>query len=118
VLTSLIAAAGCAEHTIQAYPDELAGIGVVLKSEPVGFVVGSVVDGGPAVEAGIKVGDRLLEVDGKSIEGKTLATVVDSLRGVDGSQVMVRVASAGDSEVMTLKRRVLRKGSVGYQARH
>lgn len=115
----VLLAGGCGDKTIEAYPTELAGIGVVVKSAPEGFVVGTVIDGGPAREAGIKEGDRVLEVDGQPTDGRTLASVVDSLRGKDGSQVMVRIASGPSStEVVTLKRRVMRKGSEGYQARH
>lgn len=116
---AVLLAGSCGDKTIEAYPTELAGIGVVVKSAPDGFVVGSVIDGGPAREAGIKEGDRVLEVDGKPTEGRTLASVVDSLRGKDGSQVMVRIASgASPTEVVTIQRRVMRKGAEGYQARH
>ena len=118
VAAMVLFGAACGDKTIEAYPTELAGIGVVLKSAPDGFVVGSVVDGGPAGQAGIKEGDRVVEIDGQPTEGRSLASVVDSLRGKDGSQVLVRVASGGAStEVVTLKRRVMRKAAEGYQAR-
>jgi carboxyl-terminal processing protease len=38
-------------------------------------------EGGPAIEAGIRAGDMIIAVDGKSTEGKTADEISDILRG-------------------------------------
>lgn len=50
-----------------------------------------VVDGGPAVRAGIRVGDHILEIDGTSIGGHSPDAVLGLLRGRLGSPVLVTI---------------------------
>ena len=47
--------------------------------------------GAPAERAGIAPGDRLIEVDHRSLEGRTVADAVQDLRGEPGTDVHVRV---------------------------
>ncbi|MCY3620396.1 MAG: S41 family peptidase [Gammaproteobacteria bacterium] len=47
--------------------------------------------GGPAERAGIEPGDRLIEVDHRPLEGRTLSDAVRDLRGEPGTPVHVRI---------------------------
>lgn len=116
VAVLLAASCQCSDRTIQAYPDQLVGVGVVLRTEPAGFVIGEVVSGGPAAEAGLSAGDHLVEVDGTPTSGRPLASVVDALRGADGSEVVVRVKGARGHELVTITRRPITRAAHGYRA--
>lgn len=108
-------AAAC-QRTIQSYPDEFAGIGVVLRESAKGLVVSSLVEGGPAAEAGVHLGDTLKAVDGREIGGEKLASVVAKLRGVPGSSVVVTLeAEGGARDTFTLQRRSLTRRAGGYE---
>ena len=54
--------------------------------------------GAPAERAGIAAGDRLIEVNHQSFEGRTVADAVQELRGEPGTDVHVRVARQSISE--------------------
>jgi C-terminal processing protease CtpA/Prc len=57
----------------------------------------------------------VLAINGESVQGKTLATVVDALRGKDGSPVVVRVHSTKGNEVtVTLTRQKLARNGSDY----
>lgn len=111
--------AGCPERRIEAYPDELAGVGVVVERTGDGFVVGRLIDRGPAAEAGVRIGDRIAAVDGRATRDQTLANVIASLRGRDGSEVQVAVQNEAGLSLVTLRRRVLSRtgGARDYRTR-
>jgi carboxyl-terminal processing protease len=60
----------------------------------------------PAFRAGLRYGDRIVEVDGQSMAGKVSAEVRDKLRGPRGSTVRVTVerASTGTRETVAIVR--------------
>ena len=68
--------------------DAGAGLGLLRKGRAV--VVSDVVPGGPGQAAGVRVGDRLLSVDGKRLRGG-LAGAQDLLSGPDGTTLSVHV---------------------------
>lgn len=110
----VLSAASC-ERTLSAYPDEFAGAGLVLKSTAQGFVVSELVSDGPASEAGIRVGATLDAIDGRPVNGRTLASVVDQLRGRPDSEVILTMVGAGGTrETYTLHRRQLVRADAGY----
>jgi C-terminal peptidase prc len=59
--------------------------------------------GGPAHRAGIKPGELIVEVDGKSTRDVTLMKAVDWLRGEEGSTLTVKVRAPGTAEARTVK---------------
>ncbi|HUG82814.1 MAG TPA: PDZ domain-containing protein [Bryobacterales bacterium] len=67
-----------------------ASAGLVLASEPDGFLVESVVDNSTAARAGIRSGDRLLTVDGTSVRSAAQARAVLEGRNGQGRFVVVR----------------------------
>ncbi|MDA1315041.1 MAG: PDZ domain-containing protein [Acidobacteria bacterium] len=64
--------------------------GLVLASEPEGFVVESVVDDSAAARAGIRSGDRLVSVDGSGVRSAAQARVVLEGRDAKGRFVVVQ----------------------------
>src|SRR5262249_31568702 len=70
---------------------ELAGIGALLVPGPQGVSVSWVLDGGPAMAAGLHLGDVLVRIDGLDVQGLSMTDCVQRLRGPEGSRVLVTV---------------------------
>jgi len=84
-----------------------AGIGAVLHmaTDEAGeekIVIGSVIPAGPAAKAGIRDGDRILEVDGKPVKGLGLKEVVERIRGEAGAEVTLKLAREGADEPLEI----------------
>ena len=69
------------------------GLELVQDEAPGELVVSSPVVSGPAWQAGIVAGDRIIAIDGEPIHGVPLAQVVGLLRGPIGTPVMLRIAA-------------------------
>jgi hypothetical protein len=89
---------------------EFEGIGAILSPSSMGIQVASLVEGGPAAEAGIRRGDRLVRVDGTSAEEMTLSDAMQRLRGPEGSRVTITLAreTEGTVEVTVVRGRIER----------
>src|SRR5262249_40948978 len=59
--------------------------------------------GGPAHKAGARVNDLILSVDGASTEGKTIAQVVEMIRGEEGTEVTFTVRQPKSDEKRDLR---------------
>lgn len=71
---------------------EFSGIGAELSLNDQNQVeVISPLDGSPAIKAGIKSGDLIVRVDGKSTAGWTIAQAVETIRGPKGTKVNLTV---------------------------
>ncbi|MFQ5824258.1 MAG: S41 family peptidase [bacterium] len=55
-------------------------------------------DGTPALRAGIREGDKIIEVDGKNSKGMSITGVANLLRGEIGSEVFLKIAREGEDE--------------------
>ncbi|MCO6455947.1 MAG: S41 family peptidase [Pirellulaceae bacterium] len=84
------------------------GLGVELKLEPRELLVVHVIPGGPAAQAGILSGDRIVAVNGHSTETLGSEGAADRLKGPEGStvQVTIRRADAADLVVQVTRKRV------------
>jgi len=71
------------------------GIGSIIQQQPDGIVIVSTVRGGPSEKAGIRSGDYIHEIDGKSTEGWTNTQAVQKLRGDKGTVVEVAIQRVG-----------------------
>lgn len=72
---------------------EFSGIGAELSlNEQNVIIVVSPLDGSPAEKAGIKSGDYIVKVEGKSTAGWTLAEAVEKIRGPKGTKVNLTIA--------------------------
>jgi carboxyl-terminal processing protease len=80
------------------------GVGMSVRAVKQGLRVEEVYEGSPAKEGGLKVGDVIVTVDGKSIAGMTSEESTKLIKGPAGTTVRLGVR-VGDSErVVTLER--------------
>lgn len=97
---------------------EYGGLGIVISSQNGVLTVISVMEGTPAYRAGIRPGDRIVEVNGESTEGWSSRDAVQHLRGEPGSQVTIKIARPGLDDLieMTLTREKIELHTVPYAA--
>lgn len=100
-------------EVVETPKEEIAGVGLELKSGDHALLVEKVLEGAPASRAGMQAGDKILSIDGKPIAGKAVADIVGRIRGVKGTSVTLSVLRAGWSEPrdFTIVRDVLRAGT-------
>jgi carboxyl-terminal processing protease len=81
------------------------GVGLVVARRGGRVIVTGTFPGSPAAKAGIRAGDRLLAVDGRSVQGDVDAAV-GRITGPAGTRVRLRVGRAGrpDPLAVTLER--------------
>ncbi len=75
----------------QGLAGQFSGIGAELGTKDKDIFVISPLDGSPAERAGIKAGDIILAVDGKSILGWNVSQAVEKIRGPKGTNVTLTV---------------------------
>jgi carboxyl-terminal processing protease len=73
------------------------GIGVSILQHRDGVYVQSTVEGTPAARAGIRYGDRIVEVDGKDAREWTSDQVSKAVRGPRGESVQLKIERAGSA---------------------
>ncbi len=74
------------------------GIGVSILQHRDGVYVQSVVPNTPADKAGLRYGDRFLQVEGKDATEWTSAEVSSNVRGERGTPVKIKIERAGSSQ--------------------
>ncbi len=67
------------------------GIGVSTRDENNETVIATVFSGSPAEKSGLKPGDAITKVDGKSIEGCSRTQLTQKIRGEAGTTVVITV---------------------------
>ena len=89
------------------------GLGIEVTMEN-GFVkVISPIDDTPAYKAGIKAGDYITHLDGKSVIGLNLNEAVDKMRGPAGSKLKVTIGRSNQEAFdVTIKRDIIKISSV------
>ncbi len=84
------------------------GLGVELKASGDALEIVQVIPGGPAAEAGLKEGDKIVAVAGKRTGAKSLDDDADRLRGPENTEVEIVVGRAGrgEQQYRIMRRRV------------
>ena len=82
---------------------EYAGIGAMITKEGDYVVISEPYEGFPAQTAGLKAGDKLLEIDGKSIVGKTTKEASDLLKGPAHTTIKVKIERPGTKKPMVIE---------------
>lgn len=81
------------------------GVGMWLRQELDGsLTVSGVQDRSPAANAGIRVGDRVVTVDGVDVATASVSAVVANLRGPDGSTVAIGIRDAAGVRTASVTR--------------
>ncbi|MGH8494466.1 MAG: S41 family peptidase [Moraxellaceae bacterium] len=105
---------------------EFDGIGLDVGLEDGVVRVVSPIDDTPAAKAGIKTGDYIIKIDGKSVQGMSLADAIGMMRGKAGTKLKLTVVTRGEDprdldvvrariEVSSVKSRVLDGGIVAMR---
>jgi len=90
------------------------GIGAMIKTQDSCIVISEPYEGSPTDKAGIIAGDILLEIDGKSVAGKTTKEMSAILKGGPGTILKVKYERQGVASETTITREVIKIPSVPY----
>ena len=77
---------------------EFGGVGMEVRQDPKTkqLIVVMPLPGSPAAEAGMRAGDRIVRIDGKTTEGLSLADAVKLMHGETGTSVVLTVLHKGE----------------------
>ena len=105
------------ENLTQALEGRYSGIGIWLRKNKSGVLeVSSVQANSPAAKAGIKVLDALVDVNGVSLEGASIATAIAALRGAPNTKLQIGLERNQDAKRFEIVRESLLSGDVvAYQ---
>ncbi len=76
---------------------QFSGVGMTVVERPRGLLVAGVFDGSPAKRAGIRPGDLITAVNGKSIAGKSSDVSTALIKGKPGTYVRLKIRNASRS---------------------
>ncbi|HVF48511.1 MAG TPA: S41 family peptidase [Pyrinomonadaceae bacterium] len=91
------------QKLLQDQDSRFIGIGVNILRHRDGVYVQSPVEGTPAARAGLRFGDRIVEVEGKDTREWTTQQVSNAVRGPRGERVTIKVERAGASVPLTFQ---------------
>jgi carboxyl-terminal processing protease len=93
-----------------------AGVGIQMDLRDGWITVVAPVSGGPAERAGIRTGDRIVAVEGKTTSGWTADEASKALRGAPGTPINLTVERPGVTEhiPITLKREEIRVSPISH----
>jgi len=78
------------------------GLGIIISIKDDQLTIISPIEDTPAYRAGIKAGDKMVEIDGKSTEGMELDEAVNILRGEKGTEVSIVIKRENVEEVLKI----------------
>jgi len=95
---------------------EFGGIGIQVSIDPETrrLTVMTPLPGTPAYRAGMRAGDQIMEIEGKSTEGFSLEDAVKLLKGKPGEAVRIGVLHSGETKVeqLTIVRELIHVATV------
>ncbi len=104
---------------------KFSGIGIEIAQKDLVLMVVSPIEGTPAYQMGIKPGDQIVKINGKSTKNMNLADAVKLIRGPQGSKVTLTINREGFAHpkdfvitreiipIRSVKARIL-EGGIGY----
>lgn len=90
------------------------GIGSLIHQENGKIYIAEPYEGLPADKAGLKIGDRILAVNGESTEGRSNADVSAAMRGQAGTKVSLKLERDGKVFDVDITRAEIRLPNVPY----
>jgi len=112
-IRGMIEALGDEGHTVFLTPEELdrqqtdisgkfSGIGALLGVKDSLPIIIAPFDGSPADLAGVAAGDIIMEVDGQDVTSWSLNDIVDNIRGVEGTEVVLTLLRPEEGETLEI----------------
>jgi carboxyl-terminal processing protease len=102
---------------------EVTGIGIKLQDEETTasaskLTISEVVEKSPAALAGLKSGDQILAIDGRSTQQLSVNEAAKLIRGEDGGSLKLKISRAGQAPFeVSLKRTQIEVSSVSYRVK-
>ncbi len=93
----------------EAVEQEFGGVGIQVQFDPEqrNIIVMTPFPGSPAYKAGVRAGDRIIEIEGKPVKefpgGSEIQTAVNLLKGQPGVEVTIVLKRLGTDEIETVK---------------
>nr|WP_232713473.1 S41 family peptidase [Bacillus xiapuensis] len=78
------------------------GIGAEIKEEDDAILIVSPIKGSPAEKAGLRPNDRIIGIDGKSVQGMSGSKALMMIRGEKGTKVKLKIQRAGSKEPLEI----------------
>ena len=93
------------------------GVGISIDVRDEWLTVVSPIEGTPAYKLGIRAGDRIVAIEGKTTKGITTSDAAKVLRGPKGTKVTITIARKGEPQPfdVTIERDVVELKSVPYK---
>ncbi len=82
---------------------EYGGIGSLIQKQGEYVVISEPYEGFPAQKAGLKPGDKIIDIDGEPAKGKKSAAVSEKLKGTPGTSLTLTVQPYGDTVTKTVE---------------
>jgi carboxyl-terminal processing protease len=107
------------QTTIAGFEGKYEGIGATVAIRDDQIVIIAPITGSPADKAGVRAGDKILEIDGESTSGMSLAEAVLLIRGSQGTSVSILVLHQDETEPVEIEivRAEIELDSVLYEMR-
>lgn len=90
------------------------GIGSLIRSVDDGIYISEPYESFPAHKSGLKAGDRILKIDGKSVEGKNQEEISALLKGQSGTDLTVTVKRFDETLEFAVTREEIKIPDVPY----
>lgn len=79
------------------------GIGTVMKNIDSIITIVDMYKDSPAYKSGLRIGDKILEINGQSTTGKTQSDISNIVRGAPGTEISFKVQSYGENDFKNLR---------------
>ena len=103
------------ETLLEDISGDFVGIGVYIKEEEGSIIIESPIEGGPAQKAGVKMGDKIVSVDGKNIKGMSTPEVIDLIKGEPNTKIKLGIEREKKPMTLEVKREVIKINPVEYK---
>ncbi|TWT30849.1 S41 family peptidase [Blastopirellula retiformator] len=93
---------------------QFGGIGIQIDARDGQLIIASPLVGGPAYDAGVGAGDRILEINGESTKGMNLDAAIERLKGEAGDTVSLVIYHPAEfkTETVELQREMIQLQTV------
>ena len=102
------------KEMMQSIENVTGGVGIQMAKRGQYVEVAGVIDGGPALAAGVQVGDKILKVNGESMFGKGVEFVGGKVKGEIGTTVVLTLQRGEEEVEVTITRSPLTLETVQY----